>query len=230
MVMSTLSASPWDRPGFIDTCAGLIEEEAQKNPVSDALRCTEEFTKILRSLNSSTSSTAGERATPAVSRAHREGSPDRQYQTSMATVLSILSTYMRILERYDILFSKLHRVLNTIPIGVITSMRIKSVVCICTMPFMQDMPGLAYAQTVLFVIQYHIKALELEMGLPTRFCIALREAPVRGIFTNDNLVPLLQQVMEQPNAGLPKGDMHRVESLRLNIRMTVDLLGGTGSV
>lgn len=229
-ISTAISASetfPCTQPGLIERCKECIET-IEKNTIVLAMRYTEEFTKVLRGLNARQPSNH-ERHAQTKAPSARVDPADQPRPPGMATILSILSTYVRLLELYDIIFRNFAHTVISIPYETIASTRIKSVFRIEGLPSMHGMPGHLYAQTLVYVFRNHIEAMELEMGFPTQFCIYPQETPTGGIFTSDDLTSLLTQVMGHAEVGSPKGAIRFIESLRVNMQKTEDALRGVST-
>ncbi|KAI0452054.1 hypothetical protein F5B21DRAFT_484958 [Xylaria acuta] len=202
---------------------------ATENPVALVLVCTKEFIDIIQNLTTATRPAAPDSFT------HNQLVPPntapwitQTESLSTETTLLVLSSYLGLMRLYDSLFDGVRRCFCQQPLEAIKSIKVKAVFRIGGISSLQDMPVKAYAMGIVDVIQCQIQTLERCIGVPAAYCLSgevSTSQSTRGIFANGDRARLFHTVMAQEDVKSQRGNKSYVESIRENIKNSVEFFG-----
>ncbi|KAK4463579.1 hypothetical protein QBC42DRAFT_265542 [Cladorrhinum samala] len=231
--LSKIDSYPWQAPQMMQaTCSARINSTAD-NPVAEALQSTASFMAILKRLSSTStvrspgSWSASDSGVSAMGSSIKHGpaaSPPSPLNT--ATYLLLLSTYLQVMQLYNIIFCRLAEYLTDATEESMSGFQSQPDLRLAGLP---AMPNRLYIKVLVQVIDHHVEGIERLMGLAAEYRISGRASPAGGIFSEQDVIGLLQTVMGGSNGGdggLENKNTGRslVVSLRDNMAKVQELL------
>jgi hypothetical protein len=210
-------------PSLPEPCF-LLMDQPDANPIAQALLCSEELIRIIKSLLSPPPS--DELSTPAVSHIQSVEFGDRRESPGMPTILLLLSIYSQLRRLYDLLFSHIYRTLCIISKEIIQSTRLKLVTSFGGLPPIHDMQADTYTRIVILVMRDHLQNMDHHMGRLARYCLSKPRTPSDRLFGNNDLIPMFQRLIEQAEGHNHKAGIYHTDSLHWNIKKVLEKLGG----
>lgn len=187
-------------------------EPPNVNVVATALKSTSDLAKILQALSEHHAAQAP---------TDRQHAPPNPITTP--TALLVLTSYMQLIQLYDIIFQSLARVFRETPdaIGTCPS-RAGSQFLVAGV---SNIDGRLFVKLLLQVIEHHIDTVERLLGLPAEFSVSGRKPRAGGLLSDDEgLMRLVEVVMARDDADGSGSGRDVVASLRGGIQDAKDML------
>ncbi|KAK4164412.1 hypothetical protein QBC43DRAFT_50272 [Cladorrhinum sp. PSN259] len=233
--LSKIDSYPWQSPQMMQSACSAKSNSTVDNPVAEALHSTASFMTILKRLSPAptprspgawSASDSGVSAMGSSTNNGSAASPPSPLNT--ATYLLLLSTYLQVMQLFNIMFCRLAEYLSDATEESLNGFRTQSEFRVAGLP---AMPNRLYIKVVVQVIDHHVEGIERSMGLAAEYRVSGRASPAMGIFSGQDVIGLLQTVMGARNGG-DGGQENKntgrslVVSLRDNMAKVQELLRG----
>jgi hypothetical protein len=237
--LAKFDSYPWhDAPLMQSLCFSKINATAD-NPVAEALQATTRFVAILKSLSHSKCNQAfGTRSFLDLCVSSNHGSNARDDVTSLggtpapspfcaATYLLLLSSYIQIVHLFNAMFRRMAEVLGDMTEEAISKFQPQPDFRVAGLP---TMPSRLYLKILMQIIDDQIESIECLMGISAECCLSGRAPARKGIFSDQDVSALLENIMGQGNGSSSASSAFQgkliVVSLRESIATVKELLRG----
>ena len=228
--LSRITSYPWQAPQLMQGVCSAKMNSTADNPVAEALQSTASFVGILKSLSpwdGGQSPGAWSASDSGISMVDSNSHPgggssdgtgcllNAARPLSTATYLLLLSSYLQLMQLYNIMFNRMAEFLGEMSEEAISDFQPQPDFRVAGLPVI---PSRLYIKVLIQIIDHQLESVERLMGLSSEYRISGRSAPRGGIFSDKDVSGLLQTVMGQPEDGSRPGSTVTGKSLVVSLR------------
>jgi hypothetical protein len=205
--LGRVESSSWRPPLVQSSCIAKINS-TDENPLAQIMQSTSDMAVILQQLfafptgpginhNGPEHSTAQPGTTLPVLATSTPAASSGDHELDASTVLLALSTWLRLIQLYNTLFTRVHASLRELPRHAIIAFQGPVNLRVPGLPGVQ---GDLYVKLMIQVIKHHLEKVEVLLGLPDEFCMWKRSgtpSPGAACLWNQRFSGLLPMVMKQ---------------------------------
>ncbi|KAH8669158.1 hypothetical protein BX600DRAFT_435656 [Xylariales sp. PMI_506] len=238
--LQKVQAYPWGSPVMYAMCSERMNS-VSGNPLAEVLRSTSEFIGILADINKcadSASSTPSSLAdsgiavslgnqAPHASSANSVASHSSGTSISTPAILLVLSSYIQLLQLYDLIFTFVYQTMLQLPTELIVSLPAQAASNF-QVAGLGPVQGKLWVKLIMQIIQHQLESVEQILDVPTEFRLfGAPTCPKNGVFSNTGCLALVELVMNRPEECPGKSGASTVQSLRQGIQQVQSLVEST---
>ncbi|OKL60774.1 hypothetical protein UA08_04448 [Talaromyces atroroseus] len=220
------------------------------NPLGELLRCTSQFSNILRAMNSMlppfSSPSSASLQSPSLQPLELLGdaltngrpsstmgglqphwtsssSSSRTLPSNTPTILMIITTHLQLVRLYDAVVARMYASLLEMREGEVASFQALPGLQLGGFPLSH---GNLHIKIILQVLEHQLDLIERVMGLPAEYRLSTQQESPEGIFRNSELLVLLRAVMGQNATSCHGMGLYYIVSLKENLQKVKQLLQG----